>query len=173
MQAPRRGNLQKNVRDAAPSSHRSCGRGSRRSGPRVPSSSRARTVRPVVASTKDGSLTVADVDGDGKLDFAIQALDTMYVLGNGDGTFALPVAKWQNSAFALGDLDGDADLDVVQRSAYTQSLEGWLKGVATTYTKVGSTTPPSNFVARGIASPTRTATATPTSPPPGTSSPWI
>lgn len=105
---------------------------------------------PVIAAASDGPLTVADLDRDGRLDFTIEAPDTLYVLGNGDATFATPVSKWMNTAFVLGDVDGDGDLDVVERSASSMKLETWLRVTGTTYTYAASRAPPANLAALAL-----------------------
>jgi hypothetical protein len=106
---------------------------------------------PVVAATKSGPLTVADLDGDGHLDIAVRDLYTYYVLGGGDGTFAAPANQWMADAFALGNVDAGLGPDVVELSAASRKIETWLKGTGTTYAYAGSRLPAPNFA--GLALP--------------------
>ena len=67
-------------------------------------------------------LAIGDLDGDGALDLAVanfsnaEAHTVSILLGRGDGTFGPPVAypaAVAPTSLALGDLDGDGDLDLV------------------------------------------------------------
>ncbi len=71
-----------------------------------------------LVSTDSQDLAVADFDGDGVLDLATAyANDLDVVLGNGDGTFGVPIASrgGGNSSLRLvaGRVDGDAFVDVI------------------------------------------------------------
>jgi len=83
----------------------------------------ATQVRYAAGNTPTG-IALGDLDGDGDLDMAVSNLgqfgvtdgETSVLLNNGDGTFATQTryAAGNFSAFiALGDLDGDNDLDMV------------------------------------------------------------
>lgn len=102
----------------------------------------------VLAAPVAGPLMVADIDGDGKLDFAVAAAGGItYVLGNGNGTFAAPVAKWAwGRSLALGDVNGIGGLDAVMFDYSTGQVATFIKGAGTAYTYLGSRSPPTQLV---------------------------
>jgi uncharacterized protein (TIGR03437 family) len=64
------------------------------------------------------SISLADLNGDGKLDFAISLSGNIaYALGNGDGTFAPPsytiALTPAYGTIAIGDMNADGNLDIV------------------------------------------------------------
>jgi hypothetical protein len=74
-------------------------------------------------------MLVGDFNGDGKLDLllvsTLSANSMALVLGNGDGTFRLPLEvpiHFTPSAVALGDFNGDGKLDVVLSSQQPSSV---------------------------------------------------
>jgi hypothetical protein len=75
-----------------------------------------------MASMGPGSITAADLDGDGTIDLAIgSAINEVSVLKNhGDGTFAAAVhypVSGGASSLAAVDMDGDGALDLVTAGA--------------------------------------------------------
>lgn len=79
-------------------------------------------------------VALADVNNDGKLDIVSSGLwsgDVYVMLGNGDGTFSLPITSGTTSSepqgVAVGDLNGDSNLDVAlanENSDYVTVLFG-------------------------------------------------
>lgn len=73
------------------------------------------------ATTRPFGLAAGDFDGDGKVDLVVGRVTghVAFVKGNGDGTFAAPIAfDWKQTtfnawAFAAADVNGDGTLDVV------------------------------------------------------------
>lgn len=65
-------------------------------------------------SSPNGSVVLADVNGDGNLDVVESGSDaTSVLLGNGDGTFQPSIATPMTiGLFALGDVNGDGMLDI-------------------------------------------------------------
>lgn len=75
---------------------------------------------PVTAITpQTGSIAMADLNGDGKLDIAVTVSDPdnptiAVVLGNGDGTFAAPsYIQGSGGSIAIGDMNNDGIPDIV------------------------------------------------------------
>jgi hypothetical protein len=68
-------------------------------------------------------LLLGDFNNDGKTDLVYAGNGPLYVVpGNGDGTFSSTGNTWStsvygNSPFAIGDLNGDGKLDIVEVSA--------------------------------------------------------
>ena len=79
------------------------------------------TVADFGASTRPFGVAAGDFDGDGNADLVIGRTtgNVAFAKGNGDGTFAAPVAfAWKQTtfntwAFAPADVNGDGNLDVV------------------------------------------------------------
>ena len=93
------------------------------------------------ANFKTSSLAVGDVDGDGDIDLVLGVGDGFYgqrnrlYLNNGAGTFTdttvqnMPFVALGTRSLALGDIDGDGDLDIVagnwgQESLYLNDGQG-------------------------------------------------
>src|SRR5262249_31773508 len=75
--------------------------------------------------------TLADIDGDGKLDFFTGGFygnmsTASVVFGDGSGAFSTPVSTnldGGNSAFVTGDLNADGKTDVIHESLYGGPLD--------------------------------------------------
>jgi uncharacterized repeat protein (TIGR03803 family) len=100
------------------------------------------------------SIAVGDVNGDGKPDIVVNKSYNKGVigvfLGNGDGTFTqaadISVPTDSNSALALGDFNGDGNLDIAVTAGYPNTgayvLLGNGDGTFKPPTNVGSVTQP-------------------------------
>src|SRR4030095_11115312 len=79
-----------------------------------------------VGSYNTSSLALGDVDRDGDLDLVVGNAyqQSLLYLNNGTGTFTdatasrMPVGSYETRSLALGDVDGDGDLDLVVGNAY-------------------------------------------------------
>jgi hypothetical protein len=81
---------------------------------------------PATTGAKPYFMRVSDLNADGKLDIAIckqtTTAEVAVLLGNGDGTFALPTYYQTNdnpSGIAVGDIDNDSDPDIMIANADT------------------------------------------------------
>ncbi len=89
------------------------------------------------AGTAPASVALGDLDGDGDLDLAVAnggfgGGDSISVLLNqGDGTFAddvLYLADEHPLSVAIGDLDGDGDLDLAVANSWADNVSVLLGG---------------------------------------------
>jgi hypothetical protein len=78
-----------------------------------------------------GSIAIADLNGDGKLDLVLGNAGSNSVgmlLGNGDGTFEAPVTYGSGGieplAVALGDVNGDGIPDLIVTNAFATGSQG-------------------------------------------------
>jgi len=72
------------------------------------------TALPSTVPGGEGSIFVADFNGDGKLDLLLStSSSTAILLGNGDGTFANPVTVASSGTIAVGDFNGDGIPDLI------------------------------------------------------------
>jgi hypothetical protein len=80
------------------------------------------TAKIYTAGTSEQSIAAADINGDGKVDIVLPALDghfndeVLVYLGNGDGTFRTPstlAASQPNSNVIVGDFNGDGKQDLI------------------------------------------------------------
>ncbi len=129
-----------------------------------------------VTNMHSGTITAADLDGDGKPDLAVTSYElfakgTLSVLLNqGNGTFGAPVAYKAGDApysIAAADLDGDGKLDLAVVSRGSASIINANVSVLRNQGN-GTFAPPANYVAGAIPRRSRrwtsTATASSTSP---------
>jgi hypothetical protein len=90
------------------------------------------------AGTLDGiSVAAADVNGDGKPDLVVPALDNNFnnevliFLGNGNGTFMAPsvlMASQTNASVIVGDFNGDGKLDLVLANCCAETTMSYYLG---------------------------------------------
>jgi hypothetical protein len=77
-----------------------------------------------------GAVTVADFNGDGKMDLAVANSDgnatLTILLGNGDGTFSIanigPVIPAHGASIATGDFNGDGIMDIAVPNVYSNTV---------------------------------------------------
>src|SRR5690606_14222213 len=82
-----------------------------------------------------GGAAIEDIDADGDLDIVYARLEapTQLFLNDGTGQFADAADSWQLSALssasgvALGDLDGDGDLDLVATHVWDGIASVWIQ----------------------------------------------